>query len=46
MRAGLNIDIIELLLNYDADCTVENNSGVTLEKKYEAYPHILSLFKK
>ena len=46
MRAGLNTDMIKLLLNYGADYTLENNNGVTLEKMYEAYPHILSLFKK
>ena len=46
MRAGLNVDIIRLLLDHGADYTLENNSGVTLLKKYEAYPDILSLFKK
>ena len=46
MRAGLNVDIIRLLLDHGADYTLENNSGVTLLKKYEAYPNILHLFKK
>ena len=46
MRAGLNVNMIELLLNYGADCTLENNSGATLKKIYEAYPDILSLFEE
>jgi serine/threonine-protein phosphatase 6 regulatory ankyrin repeat subunit A len=46
MRAGLNVDIIKLLLDYGANCTLENNSGITPFKMYEAYPDILSLFKK
>ena len=45
MRAGLNIDMIKLLVDFGADCTVKSNSGATLEKIYEAYPQILSLFK-
>ena len=46
MRAGLNVNMIKLLLDYGADCILENNNGATLEKTYEAYPDILSLFKK
>ena len=45
MRAGLNVDIIRLLLDHGADYTLENNCGVTLLKMYEAYPNILHLFK-
>ena len=45
MKAGLNVDMIKLLLDYGADRTVENNRGVTLLKSYEAYPDILSLLK-
>ena len=46
MRAGLNVTMIKLLLDYGADWTMENNSGVSVEKTYEAYPDILSLFRK
>ena len=46
MRAGLNVNMIKMLLDHGADCTLENNSGATLKKIYEAYPDILSLFKK
>ena len=46
MRAGLNVNMIKLLLDHGADCTLENNNGSTPEKIYEAYPNILSLFKK
>lgn len=46
MRAGLNVDMIKLLLAHGADSTLENNRGGTLRKIYEAYPHILSLFEK
>ena len=46
MRAGLKVNMIKLLLDHGADYTLENNSGATLEKIYEAYPDILSLFKK
>lgn len=46
MRAALNVNMIKLLLDYGADVTLENKRGATLEKIYEAYPDILSLFKK
>lgn len=46
MHAGLNVNMIKMLLDYGADCTLENNSGATLKKIYEAYPDILSLFEK
>ena len=46
MRAGLNADIIKLLLAHGADYTLENNHGATLLKMYEAYPNILSLFER
>ena len=46
MRAGLNMDMIKLFLDHGADYTLENNAGITVLKKYEAYPNILYLFKK
>ena len=46
MRAGLNVDMVKLLVGCGADCTVKFNNGATLEKIYEAYPDILSVFKK
>ena len=45
LRAGLNVNMIKLLLDYGADCTLENNSGVTPKIMYGAYPEILDLFK-
>ena len=45
MRCGLNADMIKLLLANGADYTLENNSGVSPIKIYEAYSDILSLLK-
>jgi len=46
MRAELDVDMIKLFLDHGADYTLENNAGITVFKKYEAYPNILYLFKK
>lgn len=46
IRANLNMDMIKLLLDHGADYTLANNSGAKPEQIYEAYPNILSLFKK
>ena len=46
MHAGLNVDVIKLLLDRGADHTLENNFGITPLKIYEAYPDILNIFKE
>jgi hypothetical protein len=46
MHAGLNVDVIKLLLDRGADHTLENNFGISPLKMYEAYPDILNIFKE
>ena len=47
MRASqFRMDIIELLLNYGADCMMENNFGVAAYNAFQAYPDIIQLMNK